>query len=135
MSTATARYAGQLRTEATHVASGTTIHTDAPLDNHGRGEAFSPTDLVCTALGACMMTIMGIVAERHALDLTSVTFDVTKHMAADPRRIIEIELLFRMPAALPTEKRTLLERAARTCPVALSLNPEIRQTVQFSYEA
>ncbi|KAA9333221.1 OsmC family protein [Hymenobacter busanensis] len=134
MSTATARYAGQLRTEATHVASGTVILNDAPVDNHGRGEAFSPTDLVSTALGTCMMTIMGIVAERHGLDLVGTSFDVTKHMAAEPRRISEIEIQFRMPAALPAEKRVLLERAARTCPVALSLNPEIRQTVQFSYE-
>lgn len=135
MSTATARYAGQLRTEATHVASGTTIQTDAPVDNHGRGEAFSPTDLVCAALGSCMMTIMGIVAERQELDLTSVTWSVTKHMAADPRRIIGIDVAFRMPAWLSDKQRATLENAARTCPVALSLNPEIRQSVQFTYEA
>ncbi|AYA37683.1 OsmC family peroxiredoxin [Hymenobacter oligotrophus] len=134
MSTATARYAGQLRTEAQHVASGTTIHTDAPVDNHGRGEAFSPTDLVSAALGSCMMTIMGIVAERSSLDLTGVTFEVTKHMASEPRRIAEIEVSFRMPAGLSPKDRTVLENAARTCPVALSLNPEIRQSVQFSYE-
>ncbi|GAA4392493.1 OsmC family protein [Hymenobacter koreensis] len=134
MSTATARYAGHLRTEATHVASGTTVLFDAPVDNHGRGEAFSPTDLVSTALGTCMMTIMGIVAERHALNLTGVSFDVTKRMAAEPRRIAEIEIEFRLPGSVPTEKRALLERAARTCPVALSLNPEIKQTVQFTYE-
>lgn len=134
MSTATARYAGQLRTEATHVASGTTIHTDAPVDNHGRGEAFSPTDLVSAALGSCMMTIMGIVAERQGLDLTSATWSVTKHMAAEPRRISEIEVAFRMPATLSAKERATLEHAARTCPVALSLNPEIRQSVQFTYE-
>ena len=134
MSTATARYTGQLRTEATHNASGNVLITDAPLDNHGRGEAFSPTDLVSTALGACMMTIMGIVAERHGLDLTSVTYDVTKHMAAEPRRIRQIDVQFRLPASLPDKERALLERAARTCPVALSLNPEIVQQVQFSYE-
>ena len=85
MSTATARYAGHLRTEATHVASGNLIQTDAPLDNHGRGEAFSPTDLVATALGACMMTVMGIVAERHSLPLTGSTFTLTKHMTLRPR--------------------------------------------------
>lgn len=135
MSTATARYAGQLRTEATHTASGNTIHTDAPVDNHGRGEAFSPTDLVSAALGSCMMTIMGIVAERQALDLTGVTWSVTKHMAADPRRISGIDVAFRMPAGLTDKQRATLENAARTCPVALSLNPEIRQSVQFSYEA
>ena len=133
MSTSTARYAGHLRTEATHTASGNTILTDAPVDNHGRGEAFSPTDLVSAALGACMMTIMGIVAERHNLDLTGVTYETTKHMAAEPRRIKQIDVLFQLPATLSDKERSLLENAARTCPVALSLNPEIRQEVQFIY--
>jgi putative redox protein len=133
MSTATARYVGHLRTEATHTASGTTILTDAPVDNHGRGEAFSPTDLVSAALGACMMTIMGIVAERHNLDLTGVTYEITKHMAADPRRIARVDVRFQMPATLSAKERSLLENAARTCPVALSLNPEVRQEVQFLY--
>ena len=134
MSTATARYAGHLRTEATHVASGNTILTDAPVDNHGRGEAFSPTDLVSAALGSCMMTIMGIVAERHGVDLTGVSWDVTKHMLADPRRIGQLDVTFRLPVSLPEKERTILENAARTCPVALSLNPEIRQEVRFLYE-
>lgn len=133
MHTATARYAGHLRTEATHTASGNTILTDAPVDNHGRGEAFSPTDLVSAALGSCMMTIMGIVAERLALDLTGVTYNVVKHMAADPRRIRQIDVQFQLPAKLSAKERTVLENAARTCPVALSLNPEIRQEVQFEY--
>lgn len=133
MSTATARYAGHLRTEATHTASGNTILTDAPVDNHGRGEAFSPTDLVSAALGSCMMTIMGIVAERNSVNLTGVTYDVTKHMAAEPRRIRQIDVQFRMPATLSAKDRQILENAARTCPVALSLNPEIRQEVQFEY--
>ena len=133
MNTATARYAGNLRTEATHTASGNTILTDAPVDNHGRGEAFSPTDLVSAALGSCMMTIMGIVAERLNVDLTGVTYDVTKHMAAEPRRIRQIDVQFNLPATLNSKERTMLENAARTCPVALSLNPEIRQEVQFEY--
>jgi putative redox protein len=133
MNTATARYAGNLRTEATHTASGNTILTDAPVDNHGRGEAFSPTDLVSAALGSCMMTIMGIVAERLNVDLTNVTYDVTKHMAAEPRRIRQIDVQFRLPATLNSKERATLENAARTCPVALSLNPEIRQEVQFEY--
>ncbi|SMB94802.1 OsmC family protein [Hymenobacter roseosalivarius DSM 11622] len=134
MNTATARYTGQLRTEATHSASSNVIFTDAPLDNHGRGEGFSPTDLVSTALGSCMMTIMGIVAERSGLDLTSTTFSMTKHMASEPRRIAQIDVDFRMPATLSAKDRAVLENAARTCPVALSLNPEIRQQVHFSYE-
>lgn len=134
MSTATARYTGNLRTEAVHTASGTTIFTDAPVDNHGRGESFSPTDLVGAALGTCMMTIMGIVAERQQLDLTEVSFEVQKHMAAEPRRIAQIDVSFRMPSTLSDKERAVLENAARTCPVALSLNPEIRQEVQFRYE-
>ena len=135
MNTATARYAGQLRTEATHVASGTTIQTDAPTDNHGRGEAFSPTDLVSTALGACMMTIMGIVAERHQIDLVNTTYDVVKHMSTDtPRRIVQIDISFKMPAGLAPANRALLERAAFTCPVALSLHPDIKQNVVFLYD-
>ncbi|MBO0358395.1 OsmC family protein [Hymenobacter sp. BT186] len=133
MNTATARYAGNLRTEATHTASGNTILTDAPVDNHGRGEAFSPTDLVSAALGSCMMTIMGIVAERLNVDLTNATYDVTKHMAAEPRRIRQIDVQFQLPATLSSKERATLENAARTCPVALSLNPEIRQEVQFEY--
>ncbi|MBX0291539.1 OsmC family protein [Hymenobacter sp. HSC-4F20] len=133
MSTATARYAGHLRTEAVHVASGNTILTDAPVDNHGRGEAFSPTDLVSAALGSCMMTIMGIVAERHGLDLTGVRWEVTKHMLAEPRRIGQIDVTFHLPATLTEKEQTILENAARTCPVALSLNPEIRQEVRFLY--
>ena len=135
MNTATARYAGQLRTEATHVTSGTTIQTDAPTDNHGRGEAFSPTDLVSTALGACMMTIMGIVAERHQIDLVNTTYDVVKHMSTDtPRRIVQIDISFKMPAGLAPANRALLERAAFTCPVALSLHPDIKQNVAFLYD-
>src|SRR6476469_10299378 len=111
MNTATARYAGQLRTEATHVASGNVIQTDAPTDNHGRGEAFSPTDLVSTALGACMMTVMGIVAERHQLELTNSTFGVVKHMSADTqRRLVRVDVTFQLPAALSNTDRGLLER-------------------------
>jgi uncharacterized OsmC-like protein len=135
MNTATARYAGLLRTEATHVASGTTIQTDAPIDNHGRGEAFSPTDLVSTALGACMMTIMGIVAERHQWDLVDSTYDVVKHMSKEaPRRIAQIDVTFTLPAALAPNDRALLERAAHTCPVTLSLHPDIVQNVVFEYK-
>lgn len=133
--TATARYAGHLRTEATHTASGNTIQTDAPVDNHGRGEAFSPTDLVSTALGSCMMTVMGIVADRHSWDLVGSTFAVLKHMSTEaPRRIAQIDVTFTLPAALAPQERTLLERAAHTCPVGLSLHPEVRQNIVFEYK-
>lgn len=135
MNTAIARYAGHLRTEATHVASGTIIQTDAPTDNHGRGEAFSPTDLVSTALGACMMTIIGIVAERHQWNLVDSTFTIVKHMSTEPpRRIAQIDVTFRLPASLSPSDRTLLERSAHTCPVTLSLHPDVKQNVLFEYQ-
>jgi len=132
--TATARYEGHLRTEATHVASGTIIQTDAPVDNHGRGEAFSPTDLVGTALGTCILTTMALVAERHGLSVVGSAFEMQKIMSQEPpRRIAQLNVTVRLPAVLSPEQRALLERTARTCPVALSLNPEIRQEVQFEY--
>jgi uncharacterized OsmC-like protein len=133
--TATARYEGHLRTQATHVASGTSIQTDAPVDNHGRGEAFSPTDLVGTALGTCILTTMAIVAERHNIDLVGSTVDVKKIMSQEPpRRIAQFDVDLTLPAALSEADRALLERVAHTCPVALSLNPEIRQEVRFIYQ-
>ena len=135
MNTATANYAGHLRTEATHVASGNVIQTDAPVDNHGRGEAFSPTDLVSTALGSCMMTVMGIVAERHQWDLVGSTFSVVKHMSAEaPRRIAQIDVTFTLPATLAPNDRIILERSAHTCPVGLSLHPDVRQNIVFEYK-
>jgi putative redox protein len=133
--TATAQYEGQLRTEATHVASGTIIQTDAPVDNHGRGEAFSPTDLVGTALGTCILTTMAIVAERHDIDLKGSTVQVKKTMSQDaPRRIVQLDVDLQLPASLSEANRALLERVAHTCPVAVSLNPEIRQEIQFNYK-
>jgi putative redox protein len=132
--TATARYEGHLRTEATHTASGTVIQTDAPVDNHGRGEAFSPTDLVGTALGTCILTTMAIVAERHQVDLVGSSFKMEKIMSTDaPRRIAQLTVELHLPASLSPDKRALMERTAHTCPVALSLNPEIKQEVRFVY--
>ncbi|TDN36674.1 OsmC family peroxiredoxin [Hymenobacter sp. UV11] len=133
--TATARYEGHLRTEATHTASSTVIQTDAPVDNHGRGEAFSPTDLVGTALGTCMLTTMAIVAERHQLDLVGSSFTMEKIMSQEPpRRIAQLNVGLHLPASLSPADRALMERTAHTCPVALSLNPEIQQEVRFVYE-
>jgi putative redox protein len=134
MSTITTLYSGELRTQAVHLASGNTLITDAPVDNNGRGEAFSPTDLVCAALGSCMLTIMGIVAQRHGLDLEGTRIEITKIMAANPRRIAQVLLQFTLPPNNFTEKeRDLLEQAARTCPVALSLHPDLKQTITFQY--
>ncbi len=133
--TATARYEGHLRTEATHTASGTVIQTDAPVDNHGRGEAFSPTDLVGTALGTCILTTMAIVAERHQLNLVGASFKMEKIMSQEPpRRIAQLNVELHLPASLGEHDRALMERTAHTCPVALSLNPEIKQEVRFVYE-
>ena len=132
--TATARYEGHLRTEATHTASGTVIQTDAPVDNHGRGEAFSPTDLVGTALGTCILTTMAIVAERHQVDLVGASFKMEKTMSQEPpRRIAQLTIELHLPASLSPADRALMERTAHTCPVALSLNPELKQEVRFVY--
>ncbi|MDJ1471210.1 OsmC family protein [Xanthocytophaga flava] len=135
MPTVSTEYLGHLRTQAKHVASGNTIITDAPLDNHGKGEAFSPTDLTSASLGSCMMTIMGIVAERENLDLTGTAFEVTKTMAADPRRIYKIEVNFKIKSnvELSEAQKQKLQNAARTCPVALSLHPDIEQLVTFEF--
>jgi putative redox protein len=134
MATIHSIYKGDLRTTAKHLASGNSIITDAPVDNNGRGEAFSPTDLVCAALGSCMSTIMGIVATRNNINIEDMETEITKIMAPDPRRIVEIVLTFKMPANNYTEKeKAMLENAARTCPVALSLHPEIKQTIFFQY--
>jgi putative redox protein len=135
MATIKSTYNGGLRTSAQHLASGNTIITDAPVDNNGKGEAFSPTDLVCAALGSCMMTIMGIVANRASIDIEGMEISTVKIMAAEPRRIAEVVLTFTMPAGKTyTEKeKAMLENAARTCPVALSLHPDIKQTITFQY--
>ncbi|GAB3202740.1 putative OsmC-like protein [Pontibacter aydingkolensis] len=134
MTTIKSSYKGDLRTTATHVASTNTIITDAPVDNNGKGEAFSPTDLVCAALGSCMMTIMGITANRCSINIEGMEIDIVKVMAAEPRRIAEIILNFKMPSNSYTAKdKAILENAARTCPVALSLHPDIKQTISFQY--
>lgn len=128
-------YQGNLRTEATHLRSGTHIMTDAPPDNHGKGENFSPTDLLAASLGSCMMTIMGIAARTHQIDLEGMEMDITKVMASDPRRVSEIHIDVKMPLKMYTDKeKRLLDHAARTCPVALSLNPEIKQEIRFNYQ-
>lgn len=127
-------YQGDLRCEARHDPSGTALITDAPLDNQGLGQSFSPTDLLASGLGVCMFTIMGIVGRRDGLSLAGATARVEKHMtSAPPRRIERIAIRFALPAALGMEDRAKLERAARSCPVALSLHPDIVQDVVFDY--
>lgn len=128
------RYEGGLRCAATHGPSGQTVFTDAPVDNHGRGESFSPTDLTATALGSCMATIMGIVAERHELDLRGMAIEVTKTMSADaPRRISKLETVIKVPLPPDHPQRALLENAALTCPVHKSLHPDMEKPVDFRW--
>lgn len=130
MPTVESKYSGNLRTEATHLKSGTKLITDAPVDNQGKGEFFSPTDLVATALGSCMITIMGIASRSHGFSIDGATWTTTKVMAENPRRISEIitELTFPQNNFTESHKR-VIEHISRTCPVALSLHPELKQTV------
>lgn len=125
-------YIGDLRTECTHIRSGQTIVTDAPVDNNGKGEAFSPTDLAATSLGSCMITIMGISARNHKIDIDGSSLEITKHMASDPRRISGIDIKVLMPEKSYTSRdKIILEKAGRTCPVALSLHPDVVQNIEF----
>ena len=134
METISTVYLGELRTEATHLKSGVKLISDAPPDNQGKGESFSPTDLLATSLGSCMATIMGIAARTHQMDIDGTKIRITKVMASNPRRVSEIHVEFDMPRSNYSDKeKKLLDHAARTCPVALSLHPEIRQLVKFNY--
>jgi len=129
------RYEGDLRVRAVHGPSGAELVTDAPADNHGKGESFSPTDLVGTALATCVPTIIAIAAEKRGLDVSSMRFRVTKEMAADPhRRIARLQLTVWLPAALSDDDRKLLEAAGRGCPVHRSLHPDTDAPVEFVYE-
>lgn len=124
-------YLGGLRTEAQHLASQEIIITDAPKDNQGKGEAFSPTDLVATALASCMITIMGIKARDLGIDLTGTQAEITKIMGTEPRRISTLQIQLTFNSSFDSKTQTLLERAALTCPVAHSLHPDLRQEVLF----
>ena len=127
-------YLGALRTSSVHLRSGQTVITDAPPDNNGRGEAFSPTDLLSTSLACCMITIMGIVAGRHNSNIDGTCAEVTKIMGTEPRRVIEIGVAFTVPGKDLAEKdKQLLMNAAHTCPVAKSLHPDLKQSVGFEW--
>lgn len=141
MATIAMKYLGDLRTEDRHLQSGTQIYTDAPTDNQGRGEAFSPTDLVANALGTCILTTMAIFARRDGIELTGSDASVTKIMSSEPpRRIarIEIDMVLRATtadgSAVTDEQKAKLERIAHTCPVAISLHPDLEQAVSISWE-
>lgn len=134
MTTIQIEYQGDLRCEAVHVQSGTKLYTDAPKDNEGKGESFSPTDLLATAAGTCMATIMGIVARRDGIDLRGMTIEVVKEMVADPaRRVGRLGIVFTMPKGVPAEHRKKLEKAAEACPVHKSLSAGTKVEVRYEY--
>ncbi len=127
-------YKGELRTESKHLKSGSTIISDAPPDNQGKGEAFSPTDLLCVALATCMSTLMGIAANTHHLNIDGMKLRIVKKMLSNPRKVGEVQIDFDMPEnSFSAKEKDILERAARTCPVALSLHPDLVQNVHFHY--
>ncbi|MCB1585464.1 MAG: OsmC family protein [Xanthomonadales bacterium] len=131
--TSKVNYQGQLRTHAVHLQSNSVVITDAPVDNHGKGKAFSPTDLVATALASCMMTIMGIKAESMNIDLSGTHADVVKHMSENPRRISQVEVIMTLNQNFDDKTRKILEKAALTCPVSQSLHSDLVQNVRFVY--
>jgi putative redox protein len=126
-------YEGDLHTVAVHEPSQSALSTDAPVDNRGRGESYSPTDLLATAVGTCMLTVMGIAAREKGWQIEGARLAITKHMAAEPRRVGRLVLHFEMPGGVSVEAREGLEHAARTCPVAQSIHPGIELDVQFSW--
>ena len=133
--TSKAIYLGELRVEATHLKSGEVIISDAPTDNNGKGEAFSPTDMVATALASCMLTVMGIVAGRKEVNIKGAKADITKTMASNPRRISKVEVHITMPSLdVDDNFRALMVKTAENCPVAKSVHPDIEQVLQFTWE-
>ncbi len=129
-------YKGDLRTEMTHLQSGSIVETDAPKDNHGKGERFSPTDLVASALGSCMLSILGIAARTHEIEIVKKKIEIEKIMVADPlRRIGEIVVVFHLPTGkiYNDKEKSILEKAAMTCPVYLSLGENVKKTIQWNW--
>lgn len=134
MLTSKVLYTKELRTEATHMLSGSTVVTDAPPDNKGRGEAFSPTDMVATSLATCMLTIMGIAANEKGFSIDGATAEVTKVMYSDPRRIGEIHVNLQFPPNDYSDReKKIIEKAAFTCPVSQSLHPDLKQEISFNF--
>ena len=127
-------YLGDLRTSSEHIQSGTIILSDPPIDNNGRGESFSPTDLLANALGSCMMTIMAIKARDLNIDLTNSTVEVSKFMQTEPRKVSKIAIVMNVNIALDDKNKIILERTAMNCPVLLSLNPDIEKDIVINWE-
>ncbi len=133
MATIQTTYLGDLRTEATHLQSGTKIITDAPTDNQGKGEAFSPTDLLAESLAGCILTTMAIAGRTHGIIIDGTTAEVTKIMAADPRRVAEVVINLKFPQEYDDKQKRILTMAAHGCPVAKSLHPDLKQTIDFGW--
>ena len=129
--TSIVNYLGNLRTESVHISSNEKIVTDAPTDNNGKGEAFSPTDLVASSLSSCILTVIGIVSKQIKYDLTNTTSSVKKIMGDNPRRIVEIEVKIEFSQSTDSKKRAIIEKTALNCPVAKSLHPDIKQNISF----
>lgn len=134
MATSNVTYLGDLRTSSIHLQSGSEIISDAPIDNKGKGEAFSPTDTVANGLASCMFTVMGIKAREMDVDFSGSTAEVTKLMVVDPRRISEIHVTFNMNLEADEKTKTILERTALTCPVFYSLHPDIEKVITFNWK-
>ena len=134
MATSKVTYLGDLRTSSVHLQSGSEIISDAPIDNNGKGEAFSPTDTVANGLASCMFTMMGIKARDLEIDLSGSTAEVTKVMAADPRRISEIHVIFNLDVLVDEKTKTILERIGNTCPVHYSLHPDIKKVIVYNWK-
>ena len=135
MHTSEVIYMGELHTESTHIASQAVYVTDAPVDNHGKGQAFSPTDLMSTSLANCMLTVMGIAANTHGYRMDGAKAKVTKVMAQNPRRVGEIIVEITMPAMGYDDKaKSILEHTAHTCPVSKSLHPDLKQSIHFIWQ-
>jgi len=126
-------YTGELRTVCVHLKSGNKFITDAPIDNNGLGQAFSPTDTVATALASCMLTVMGIKARGLQVNLKEATAAVTKHMKANPRRIAKIDIVLSLPKGVSEKDRKILEHTANTCPVLMSIHPDITKKITFNW--
>ena len=132
--TSKVQYKGNLRTECTHLKSGSVVSTDAPVDNNGNGVLFSPTDLVATSLASCMITVMGIKADQSGISFNKVQAEVLKSMESSPRRISEVKVKIEIDENWSTKEKEIMERTGLTCPVAQSLHPDVKQNISFVYK-
>lgn len=132
--TASILYTGNLRCESRHLQSGSTLETDAPTDNRGKGERFSPTDLLCVSLGTCILTTMGIKAGDMGIDLKGATASVTKHMASDPRRVARVDVEIKLPRIGTDRDRLVLEKTGDNCPVMKSIHPDIVTHISYEWQ-